>query len=223
MRESRADEDAASEKKQVEVPPWTAQVTSEPGTATHTALVSILEALVKRMMTDTAAVACPWSANDTRQKMVPPEVSVAVNGVLRAALMANTWKGLGCNRTHAFEGRGTLRVCSWVLTPCRAGPGGWIVPTKPSTCPAALWIINLALSAEGRYSVIYNNGVSSSTLELRTQGEVYAFQGKHLDADRVTLVPHGETRLVILCVGLAWNEPLEVHPGEHLDDHDPRI
>ena len=70
--------------------------------------------------------------------------------------------------------------------------------------------------------MIYNNGVSSSTLELRTQGEVYAFQGKHLDADRVTLVPHGETRLVILCVGLAWNEPLEVQPGEHVDDHDPR-
>ena len=70
--------------------------------------------------------------------------------------------------------------------------------------------------------MVYNNGVSSSTLELQTQGEVYAFQGKHLDADRVAVVPHEGTRLVILCVGLAWNKPCEVQTGEHWDSRDPR-
>ena len=215
--------DTANGEEQVDTPAWTKLVTSEPGTAIYDALESVLGPRVGRMMTGDTTGACKWSENDTRSQKIPTGVVLAVADALHTALMAHTWEGLGCNRTHALEGRGTLRVCSWMLAPCQTtGAAGWTVPGKPSTCPAALWFINLALSEGGRYSVIYNNGVSDSTLELQTQGEVCAFQGGHLDAGRVAVVTQGDTRLVVLCVGLAWNKPVKVMMGEHFDDHDPR-
>ena len=54
------------------------------------------------------------------------------------------------------------------------------------------------------------------------QGNAYAFLGqRHLDAGGISLTTVGATRLVELCVGLAWNKPVTLAPGEHWDDHDP--
>jgi hypothetical protein len=216
-------EDAkAEEEVQDNAAAWTEQVTAEPGAVVHEVLMSILGKRVNDLMTKADISSSQWSENGTRKQSVPTEVAKAVNHALQTTLSAKTWGGIGCNRTHALEGRGTFRVCSWVLAQGRStGPAGWTLPTSPKSCPAALWVINMALSPAGRYTVSYDNGISENAIELQEQGEVCTFQGKHLDAGRIALRTQGDTRLVMLCVGLAWNKPLTVLPGERWDDHDP--
>ena len=217
-----AGEATPAEKRDDTASTRTERVTSEPGASTYVALRAILDPRVRRMMTDNATGAWRWHERDRRDRQNTATEVKAVRSAIHAALLSTTWGGTGGNRTHALEGRGTFKVYSWTLALCRqTGPKGWAVPDAPATCPVALWVINMALTEGGQYTVAYGGGKSRTTLRLHTQGEVYAFLGSDLDAGRVSLVTQGDTRLVELCVGLAWNEPVTVMPGEQWDDHDP--
>ena len=231
-REARPDGGARDDEEQKagteEPQAWTGEerVISEPATATHSKLMGELKGQVSRMMQQGSPRALRWRTRtgDKPNADVPRLAAEAINNILHAAWMSTTWGGIGCNRTHALQGRGTWRVHSWELT-MRDGDTGeeeWALPTGKHACPAALWVINLALSEGGEYAVHFCDGDAHEQLRLTTQGNAYAFLGqRHLDAGSISLTTVGATRLVELCVGLAWNKPVTLAPGEHWDDHDP--
>ena len=134
---------------------WTGEerVINEPAAATHSKLMGELKGQVSRMMQQGIPRALRWRTRtgDKPNADVPRLAAEAINNILHAAWMSTTWGGIGCNRTHALQGRGTWRVHSWELT-MRDGDTGeeeWALPTGKNACPAALWVINLALSEGG--------------------------------------------------------------------------
>ena len=202
------------------------KVVGEPAADTRGKLLEVLGSQVTRMMQQGKPRELRWHMKKASEQgsTVPRLTAEAVNAILHAAWMSTTWCGIGCNRTHALQGRGTWRVHSWELTMRDADTErkGEALQTGKLACPAAVWMINLALSEGGKYTVQFSDGDAQGQLELTTQGNAYAFQGqRHLDTGRVTMKTDGRTRLVELCVGLAWNKPVTLAPGEYWDDHNP--